>query len=105
MEKLGWQPTRELISIETAMMVYLSINSEAPSYLTSLFERLSQNTVSELRTTKTDLKLPLLKTSSRQKYFSYRGARLWNNLSIDANNAQTQFQLKNAYEISKESYR
>ena len=46
------------------MMVYKSINNEAPNYLMSLFERLSQNTARELRNTKTDLKLPLLKTSS-----------------------------------------
>ena len=86
------------------MMVYLSMNNEAPSYFTSLFERSSQNTVRELRNTKTDLKLPLLKTSSGQKCFSYRGARLWNNLSADAKNAQTKFQFKNAYNISKESF-
>ena len=96
LEKLGWQSIRELINIETTMMVYRSINNEAPSYLTSLFERLSQNTVRELRNTKTDLKLLLLETSSGQKCFSYRGARLWNSLSADAKNALTQIQLKNA---------
>ena len=57
---------------------------EAPSYLTSLSGRLSQSTVRELRNTKTDLKLPLLKSSSGQKCFSYSRARLWNNLSADA---------------------
>ena len=67
LEKLGWQTIRELINIETAMMAYSSINNEAPNYLTSLFERLSQNTIRELRNTKTDLKLPFLKTSSGQK--------------------------------------
>ena len=46
----------------TAMMVYRSINNEAPDYLSTLFERLFQNTIKELRNTKTDLKLPLLKT-------------------------------------------
>ena len=34
-----------------------------------------------LRSTDTDLKLPLLKTSAGQKSFSYRGARLWNSLN------------------------
>ena len=47
--------------METATMVYRSINNEAPDYLSTLFERLSQNTIKELRNTKTDLKLPLLK--------------------------------------------
>ena len=54
------------------MMMYKSISNEAPHYLMSLFERLSQNTIRELRNTNTDLKLPLLKTSSGQKRFSYR---------------------------------
>ena len=94
----------ELINIETAMMVYRSMNNEAPSYLTSLLKRSSRNTVRELRNTKNDLKLSLLKTSSGQKCFSYRGTRLWNNLSADATNAQTKFQFKNAYNISKESF-
>ena len=73
-----------LIDKETAMMVYKSINNEAPEYLTSLFERLSQNTIRELRNTKTDLKLPLLKPSSDRDSFSYRGARICNNLSAYA---------------------
>ena len=38
--------------------------NEAPNYLTSLFESLFQSTVRELRNTKTDLKMLLLKTSS-----------------------------------------
>ena len=46
--------------MRTAQMVYRSISNEAPNYLSSLFERLSQNTIRELRNTKTDLKLFLL---------------------------------------------
>ena len=75
-------------------MVFTSINNEAPNYLMSLCERLSQNTIRELRNNKTDPTLPLWKTFSGQKYF-YRRARLWNKLSADAKNAQTQIQLKN----------
>ena len=43
---------RELIDMATATMVY----REAPNYLSSLFERLSQNTIRELQNSKTDLK-------------------------------------------------
>ena len=64
LEKLGWQIIWELIYIETTTMVYRSINNEAPDYLSTLFERLSQNTIKELRNTKTDLELLLLKTSN-----------------------------------------
>ena len=39
LEKLRWQTIREIIDMETAMMVYQSINNEAPDYLSTLFER------------------------------------------------------------------
>ena len=83
LEKLG----RELIDMETATMVYRSINNGAPDYFSTLFERFSQNTIKELRNTKTDFKVPLLKTSNGQKCFSYRGVRLWNNLSANVKRA------------------
>ena len=85
-------------------MVYRSINNEVPDYLSTLFERLAQNTIKELRNTKIDLKLPLLKTSNGQKCFSYRGARLWNKLSANVKRAQTQYQFKKIYKISRESF-
>ena len=50
--------------METATMAYRSINNEAPNYLSTMLERVSQNTIKELQNTKTDLKLPLLKTSN-----------------------------------------
>ena len=75
-------------------MVYRSINNEAPDYLSTLFERLSQNTIKELRNTKTYLKLPLLKASYGQKCFSYKEARLWNNLSDNIKKGQTPYQFK-----------
>ena len=87
-EKLGWQTMRELIDMETAKMVHRLINNEAPNYISSLFERLSQNTIRELRNTKTGLKLPLLKFCSGQKRFCYGGARLWSNLSVDVKNVK-----------------
>ena len=36
-----------------------------------------------MRSSETDLKIPLLKTISGQKSFSYRGAKLWNSLERD----------------------
>ena len=91
--------------MEAATMVYRSFSNEASTYLSSLFKMLSQNTIREFRNTNTDLKLPLLKTSSGQKWFSYKGARLWNNLSADVKNAHTQNQFKKIYKISWESFR
>ena len=57
--------------METSTLVYQLINNEAPKYLSKLSERLSQNSITELRNTKTDLlKLPLLWRFSGQKRFS-----------------------------------
>ena len=53
-------------------------------YMRNLFTRSSESNGRVLRSTDTDLKLPLLKTSAGQKSFSYRGARLWNSLSREA---------------------
>ena len=100
LKQLGWQTVRELIETETARMVYRSINKEAPNYLTTLFERLSDNSVKQLRNTYTDLKLPLLKTSIGQRCFSYRGARLWNKLGAVVKTAQTLHQFKAAYKAN-----
>ena len=83
--KLGWQTIRKLIDMETATMIYRSINNEAPNYLSTLFEKFSQNIIKELRNT--DLKLPLLNTSNGQKCFSYRGTRLWKSLSANVKRA------------------
>ena len=62
-----------------------SLNELVPEYVRNLFTRCSDSNGRVLRSTDTDLKLPLLKTSAAQKSFSYRGARLWNSLSRETN--------------------
>ena len=49
-------------------------------------------------------KLPLLKTPSGHRCFSYRRARFWNNLSAEGKNAQTLNQFNAVYKISKQSF-
>ena len=80
--QLGWQTVKELIETETVKMIYRSIHHEAPEYLTGLFQRLSETCARQLRNTSTDLYVPLLKTACGQKCFSYRGAKLWNDLTM-----------------------
>ena len=74
---LGWLTSRELIDFETSKMVYKSLNALAPDYLRNVFQKVSEATNRQLRNSKTDLRLPLLKTSTGQKSFAYRGARVW----------------------------
>ena len=66
--------------VETATLTYKSLNSLAPNYLRKLFAECSDEREQFLRSSETDLKIPLLKTTSGQRAFSYRGAKLWNSL-------------------------
>ena len=75
-QSLGWPANCNLIQKETATRMYKSLNELAPEYVRNLFTRCSDSNGRVFRLTDTDLKLPLLKTSAGQKFFSYRGARL-----------------------------
>ena len=83
-------------------MVYRSYN-EAPNYIASLFERLSQNTVRELLNSKTDLKLPLPETPSGPESFSYKGVGDWN-LIDNVKKLPSQNQFRKIYKIRKKSF-
>ena len=61
-------------------MVYKSLNAFVPDYLRNIFQKVSEATNRQLRNSKTDLRLPLLKTSTGQKSFAYRGAKFWSDL-------------------------
>ena len=58
-----------------ASFSYESLNELAPEYMRNLFTRCSESNGRVVRSTDTDLKLPLLKTRASQKLFSYRGER------------------------------
>ena len=75
-QNLGWPTISNLIRKETATLTYKSLNSLAPVYMRNLFTKYSDDRGRSLRSTETDLRLPLLKTANGQKAFSYRGAEL-----------------------------
>ena len=79
-ESLGWSTISPLIRKETATLTYKSLNSLAPNYLRKLFAKCSDERERFLRSSETDLQILLLKTTSGQRPFSYRGAKLWNSL-------------------------
>ena len=79
-QNLGWPTISDLIRKETATLTYKSLNSLAPDYLSKLFAKCSDDRERFLRSSETDLKIPLLKTINGQKAFSYRGPKLWNSL-------------------------
>ena len=80
MQNLGWSTVSDLIRRETATLTYKSLNSLAPEYLKKLFIKCSDDREQVLRSSETELRIPLLKTINGKKAFSYRGAKLWNNL-------------------------
>ena len=87
LEELGWNTIDELITIESEIMVYKSLNGLAPQYLFDFFTRNSTLSSHCFGNTETDFRLPLKRTSNGQKCFSYRGAKLWNSLSAESKHA------------------
>ena len=78
---LGWLSVKEMIVKETSTMMYKCLNDLAPKYLSDLFVRLSDFHILELRNTKSNLAVPLMRAVSGQKAFSYRGTKVWNKLN------------------------
>ena len=68
-------------------MVYKALHGLAPPNMKSIFHKLSESCNRTLRTTSTDLRIPLCKTSNGQRSFSYRGATVWNQLSLEIKTA------------------
>ena len=62
---------------------------------------LSETSDRQLRNTCTDLYVPLLKTACGQKCFSYRGAKLWNDLERESEMANTFTQFKSSLKNDK----
>ena len=92
---LGWSTVREIIDLESARIVYKSLNGDAPSYMSDMFTKVNVSTTRSLRNSDYDLRVPFLKTTTGQRCFSYRGAKLWNGLSKKTKNTPT---LKKFYE-------
>ena len=84
LQNLGWPSIKDLIRKETATLTFKALNSLAPQYLGELFSKCSEGSDRILRSTEINLQIPLPRTSTGQKVFSYRGAKLWNELNKEA---------------------
>ena len=58
---LNWPTVADMIKVETACMVYKSINDLAPDYLSEMFTKNSACSRKNLRNTATDRQVPLMK--------------------------------------------
>ena len=89
------QWTHQIRNLKDGVQIGNTIfNSQAPIYLTEMFARLPDTCKRELRNTKTDLTVPCRKSAFGQKSFSYKGAKLWNDLSVEVKSSKS-------YEIFK----
>ena len=75
-------------------MMYKSLNDLAPQYFSDLFARLADFNTRELRNTKNDLAVPLMRTVSGQKAFSYRGTKVWNTFNNNFTEASSVYSFK-----------
>ena len=72
---LGWSTVREIIDLESARIVYKSLNGDAPSYMSNMFTKVKVSTTRSLRNSEYDLSAPFLRTTTGQRCFSYKGAK------------------------------
>ena len=98
LQNLRFPSIKDLIRKETATLTYKVLNSLAPHYLGELFSKCSEGSDRILRSTETNLQIPLLRTSTGQKAFSYCGAKLWNELNKETKLASSLATFKNPYE-------
>jgi len=80
--QLHWLPVKQRILYKLCLIVYKSVNNQAPSYLSELFHPISNiPSRSALRSATThDLDIPRTRLYFGERAFSVAGAREWNNL-------------------------
>ena len=100
---LGWMTIADLISFESKQLVFKSLNNQAPQYICKLFQRNSECSSRDLRNTAMDLRLPMSTSLNGQKRYSYRGAKLWNNLAFEIKQAPSLSVFKQRLLINKNS--
>ena len=86
-QKLGWSTYSTLVKKETTMLIYKSLNSLPPDYLRKISIKCSDDREWFLRSSDTDVRIPLLRTINGQKVFSFRRAKLWNSLERETKSA------------------
>ena len=93
--ELGWKTIDQLITSESKTMVFKSLNELAPQCLCDLFTQNSLCSSYSLRNMGTDVRLLMKKSTNGQKFFSYRGAKLWNSLSAESKQATSLYSFNN----------
>ena len=82
-QELGWLTFTQRVQYHICVMVFKSLNGQAPEYLSNLLTKCSETNVRGLRSSKQEtLKVPFARTTYYEKSFSVTGPKLWNSLPI-----------------------
>ena len=82
-QELGWPTFTQRVQYHICVMVFKSLNGQAPEYLSNLLTKCSETNVRSLRSSKQEtLKVPFARTTYYEKSFSVTGPKLWNSLPI-----------------------
>ena len=73
---LGWSTVRGIIDLESARIVYRSLNGDASLYLSDMFTKYNIPTKRSIRNLDYGLRIPLLRTNARKRCFFFFGAKL-----------------------------
>ena len=77
---IGWLPVKQHLLYRDVVMIYKCMNGLAPPYLADLFHKCKE--LNEYATRNSDSQnIPLFSTTTGQKIFRYRAAKLWNSLN------------------------
>ena len=94
-QSLGWQLIEQLIDKQSKLMVSKCLNDLAPRYPNEVFMKNVDCAARNRRNTTTDLRLHLKNSSTGQKCFSFRGAKILNSLSTKVKQASSLGAYKN----------
>ena len=88
---LGWETLEGRRKRNKSILMYRILNNYSASNLKNLFTRVSEiQGVYNLRNSFSDLVLPAPRREFLKKSFKYSGAKLWNNLSLEAKLARSE---------------
>ena len=79
LKELNWLSVSDMLKVRDAVMVYKCINNLAPDYLCTKFKKRS-SVHNHTTRNNSKLQIPLFKSASGQRTFSYRAVSLWNEL-------------------------
>ena len=93
-KQLGWDDLETIRRKHTAILMYKTVNKNAPDYLSNLFT--SSNSDYDLRGKENRLLLPKFRTEfAKRNSFSFTGAKVWNSIPFNIRSASSLSLFKN----------